>query len=83
MQLESSKFKEICLNDDKKQENVKLLEEFLKDFFNPDIKLNINGVNNASNIIYYIRGGLDFEDFKTKSNFIQIFFRIIKSILFN
>jgi hypothetical protein len=82
MQLASSKFKEICLNEDKNQENVKLLEEFLKDFFNPDIKLNINGVNHASNIIYYIRGGLDFEDFKTKSNLIQIFFPIIQSILF-
>ena len=73
MQLTSSRFKEICFNNDKK-EDVKLLEEFLKDFFNPDIKLNINGVNHPSNIIYYICGGLDFEDFKAKSNIIQMLF---------
>ena len=64
--ITAERFKEICLNDDNK-ENSKLLDELLKDFFDPEVKLNLT-FNDSSQIINYISGGLDFEDFKTKSN---------------
>ena len=65
MELTCIRFKELCLKDNN-DEDQKIVDGFLKEFFNPSIKLNIKGVNDASRLISYICGGLDYEEFKVK-----------------
>ena len=67
-QITAQRFKEICLNDDNK-ENTRILNDFLRDLFDPDEKLNENSIF----ITDYLAGGDNYNDFKEKSNSFFIF----------
>jgi hypothetical protein len=72
IQIKAERFKEICLNKNDNT-NSTILNEFLRDLFDPEVNLNIE-FNNVSQIIAYLCGGMTFDDFKTKSKQCHNFF---------
>lgn len=66
IRLKAERFKEICLNNEL-DENSRLLNDVLRDLFDPDVKLNGNFNQTNSIITEYIAGGENFDDFKAKS----------------